>query len=220
LYSALAELIQHYVPGRTVSRYDFLAGVIGSAVFALIAYLRFKREKPFLLLHICCVGCGAFVADLLRKEYSVVLFFYNPNIFPKSEYDLRLQETVRVAKKLGLPLLVGDGNHSAWLKKVQGHENDPERGKRCSICYYDRLAKTAHRAKQERIKYFSSTLSVSPHKDAGILSQIGQSIEKESGVKFIDRDFKKNNGYAQSVKLSRDLNLYRQNYCGCEFSKR
>jgi len=176
--------------------------------------------KPRLLLHICCGGCGAYVAQILKKKYRVSLFLYNPNIFPEKEYNKRSQEVERIAKDSKLNLIIGDYNHKAWLEKIVGHEKDPERGERCYICYQIRMAKTAELAKLKKIKYFTTTLSISPHKDYSMILKIGQDLEKEYNLKFIDQDFKKQNGFKKSVCLAKELNLYRQNYCGCEFSRK
>jgi len=170
-------------------------------------------------LHICCIGCGAYVAGELAREFRVKLFFYNPNIYPEDEYKKRLQETKRIAEKMKLDLIVGAYDHKAWLKMIAGHETDPERGGRCRLCYRDRLRSTAEKAVAESMDYFTSTLSVSPHKDARLISKTGQEMSGRYGVKFLDRDFKKRDGFKKSCELSRQLDLYRQDYCGCEFSR-
>ena len=182
--------------------------------------LNSERLKPKLLLHVCCMGCGAYVSDFLKTDFEVILYFFNPNIFPKKEYDIRLKETERIAKKFNLRLIRDDYNHKNWLNKIKGHETDPERGERCGICYQQRLESTACLANAKKIKYFTSTLSVSPHKDANAIKAIGKKLEEKYNLKFLDNDFKKNDGFKKAVKFSKDLNLYRQDYCGCEFSRR
>jgi len=180
-----------------------------------------QENKPKLLLHICCIGCGAYVSKILRDEdYEVSLYFYNPNIFPSSEYDRRLETTERIANDFGLDLVSEEYDHGKWLEKVRGLENEPERGKRCLVCYYDRLEKTAHYARDNNFDYFSSTLTISPHKDAKSILEYGDELSDKYGIKFLARDYKKQDGFKKSVELSRKLNLYRQNYCGCEFSRR
>lgn len=179
-----------------------------------------KTKKPKLLLHICCAGCGAYVSSVLREEFEVNLYYYNPNIFPEFEYDARLLEVKRIGEEFGLELLIGGNDHKEWLKKIKGKESEPERGERCRICYQDRLESTALLAAKRGIGYFASTLSVSPHKDAAIISLIGKELEKSHDVGFLDRDFKKQDGFKKSLALSKDLKIYRQNYCGCEFSRR
>ena len=179
-----------------------------------------KEKKSKCLLHICCVGCGAYVSEVLQANYDITLYFYNPSIFPRTEYDKRLDETVKVSEKLGLPLIVGTYNHSIWLESVKGLEQEPERGKRCVVCYDDRLKTTADKAVELGIEYFTTTLSVSPHKDFAKIKEIGDSLAQEFKIKFIDQDFKKQDGFKKACSLSKELNLYRQNYCGCEFSMR
>jgi predicted adenine nucleotide alpha hydrolase (AANH) superfamily ATPase len=177
------------------------------------------EKKPRILLHICCAGCGAYVGQLLKENYSVTLFFYNPNIFPKSEYDLRLEEVNKIAAKYGLPLIIEDYDHNEWLKKISGFESEPEKGGRCEICYRDRLQKTAKAAQKNNFDYFTTTLTVSPHKLARSIINIGLNLSASYGIKFLDEDFKKQDGFKKAGVLSRELNLYRQNYCGCEFSR-
>lgn len=179
-----------------------------------------KKDKPALLLHVCCIGCGAYVSRLLSIDFKVSLYFYNPNIFPQEEYKKRLEETERIAKQFGFELIVGDYGHGEWLKRVKGHEKDPERGDRCRICYRCRLEDTARLAVKKGFEYFTTTLSVSPHKDAKAINEIGKELEQKYKLKFLDKDFKKKDGFKKSTKLSCELGLYRQNYCGCEFSRR
>lgn len=219
-YAQALEYIQQFIPGRTASIYDTIAGLIGGVIAIIVIYfLDYKQfRKPRMLLHICCIGCGAYVSQVLKKDYRLTLYFYNPNIFPESEYHLRLKETRRVARKFGLKVLVGKYRHNDWLTKIKGHEHEPERGGRCVICYRDRLEATAHVAHQFGYDYFTSTLTVSPHKLAAAINQIGQELEKEYQVKFLVSDFKKQDGFKKSLALSRELGLYRQDYCGCEFS--
>ena len=176
--------------------------------------------KPKLLLHICCGGCGAYVAQVLKKKYRVSLFLYNPNIFPEEEYNKRRQEVVKIANDTKLSLILSDYDHNKWLGEVKGHESDSERGGRCFICYQARMTKAAKVAKMKNFEYFTTTLSISPYKDYLTISKIGHELEKEYGVKFVDQDFKKQDGFKKSVCLSRELGLYRQNYCGCEFSRK
>lgn len=179
-----------------------------------------KTKKPKLLLHICCAGCGAYVSSVLKEEFEVILYYYNPNIFPESEYDVRLSEVKRIAEVSGLELVIGSYDHAKWLEKTLGKEKEPERGGRCLVCYRDRLTSTAILASERSIGLFASTLSVSPHKDFVVISLIGRELEKKYQISFLDRDFKKQDGFKKSLIMSRDLNLYRQNYCGCEFSRR
>jgi epoxyqueuosine reductase len=178
-----------------------------------------KIFKPKLLLHICCVGCGVYISGLLKRAYEVRLFFYNPNIWPEEEYKIRLAEAEKIAKQHDLKIIIGEHDHLAWLEAVSGHETDSERGERCLICYKYRLEKTAAMAKEEKCDYFSTTLTMSPHKNAEAINKIGAELSVKYGVNFLIADFKKQDGFKKSSALSRELGLYRQNYCGCEFSK-
>ncbi len=182
--------------------------------------IKLNTNKPRLLLHICCAGCGVYVSRELTRDFAVTLYFYNPNIFPEKEYQLRLKETEKIAAQFNINLIVGEYNHHFWLKKIKGYELEPEKGKRCLICYEDRLRQTANYARSHNFPFFATTLTVSPHKDARAISRIGQQLAIEFSVKYLDRDFKKQDGFKKTCLLSRQLNLYRQNYCGCEFSRR
>lgn len=179
-----------------------------------------NEKKPSLLLHICCISCGAYVSRLLSEKYKVTYFFYNPSIFPESEYKKRLAEARDIAKKYNISFVTGPYDHQAWLERIKGYENEPEKGRRCQLCYYDRLKTAAVLAEKKGFDYFTTTLTISPHKDAGAISKIGKELENEFRIKFLDQDFKKQEGFKESVELSRKLNLYRQTYCGCEFSYR
>lgn len=179
----------------------------------------FKKKK--VLLHICCAGCGAFVSRVLMEEgYEVFLYYYNPNVSPVSEYKLRAQEVEKIAKEFNLKFFVEVYDHLSWLVKIRGLKKEPEKGKRCLVCYLDRLAKVAKKAKKENFDYFASTLSVSPHKDSTQINHIGKELENSVGVEFFFRDFKKKDGFKKASNLAKELDLYRQDYCGCEFSKR
>ena len=171
------------------------------------------------MLHVCCIGCGVYVAESLARDFRVRLYFYNPNIFPASEYEKRFRETRHVADIMKLDLIVGACDHDAWLKMIAGREKDPERGERCRLCYRERLRSTAEKAAAEAADYFTTTLSVSPHKDAKAISMLGREMAGRYGVEFLDRDFKKQDGFKKSCAKSRELDLYRQDYCGCEFSR-
>lgn len=179
-----------------------------------------QEDKPRLLLHICCAGCGAYVSQLLKNNFEVSLFFYNPNIFPESEYKMRFAEVKMIAEKYKLKLLAGGYDHQGWLNKIKGRENDLEKGQRCKICYFDRLEKTAQLAKKEGFNFFTTTLTVSPHKLAKEIIEFGQKLSQEYGVKFLPEDFKKKDGFKKASALAKEIGLYRQNYCGCEFSRR
>ncbi|OGF24295.1 hypothetical protein A3H09_02750 [Candidatus Falkowbacteria bacterium RIFCSPLOWO2_12_FULL_45_13] len=177
------------------------------------------NQKSSLLLHICCVGCGVYASQLLKQDYDIMLFFYNPNIWPEEEYNKRLAEAEKIAEQFNLKLIEGAYDHNRWLEAVRGRENDPERGQRCLICYKFRLDKAAAVAKKLNREYLITTLTTSPHKDALAVNKIGQGAAANFQLKFLTQDLKKQDGFKKSAALSRQLGLYRQNYCGCEFSR-
>lgn len=219
-YALAGEYLQTFIPSREASLLDLLAGALGIIAAIAYAFYRFRKTKPKLLLHICCAGCGAYVAQVLKKDYDVILYFYNPNIYPESEYKKRLGEAKKIAAISRLKLILEKYDHGAWLKKIKGYEKDLERGERCRICYRDRLEKTAKIAQKKSFALFTTTLTISPHKDAKTISQLGQGMERKYKVKFLDRDFKKQDGFKKSSCLCKKLGLYRQDYCGCEFSRK
>jgi len=177
------------------------------------------RLKPSLLLHICCAPCSAFISrDILLPNYRLTWYFYNPNLNSEKEYRLRLESVQLVAKEFNIPLLIEPYRHEPWLSLIRGRENDPERGNRCRLCYYDRLAKTAALAKEKRFDFFSTSLLVSPYKNSTMIVNLGQELASQQRVKFLATDFQANNGYSQSQALAKDLGIYRQKFCGCEFS--
>lgn len=171
-----------------------------------------------ILLHCCCAPCAAYVIKKLQERYNVTLFYFNPNIFPEEEYKKRLNETKSYLKKIDIPLLEGEYDHNWWLKQVRGFENEPERGKRCKICYKLRLEETAKRAKRLGFNLFCSTLSISPHKDAELINKIGRDLLNKYNVQYLESDWKKHDGFKKSCDISKEQGFYRQEYCGCEFS--
>jgi predicted adenine nucleotide alpha hydrolase (AANH) superfamily ATPase len=177
------------------------------------------KKKPSLLLHICCAGCGAFVSQELREQYDLSLFFYNPNIHPESEYKKREVEVVEIARKYNIPLIIENYHHDKWLLDVKSLEQEPEKGKRCYKCYKYRMKKVAKKASEMKFDFFSTTLSVSPYKIYAYIKEIGDELARKYSLGFHDQDYKKKDGFKKASALSCKLNLYRQNYCGCEFSK-
>jgi predicted adenine nucleotide alpha hydrolase (AANH) superfamily ATPase len=173
-----------------------------------------------LLLHSCCAPCSTHVIDVLKSQYDLTLFYYNPNIFPKEEYEKRLAEQKRYAEFLGVKLLTKDYDEQEFLSKVKGLELEKEGGKRCNVCFEIRLRETAKVCKENGFDIFATTLSVSPHKNSNIINNIGRGIAEEYGVDFLEESFKKKEGYLHSIQLSKEFGLYRQNYCGCRFSLR
>jgi predicted adenine nucleotide alpha hydrolase (AANH) superfamily ATPase len=175
---------------------------------------------PKLLLHACCAPCATHPVRLLRERFDVVVYFDNPNIQPAGEYRARLEEIRSLAARWKFPLLEGGNDGDAWLAAVAGHEEEPEGAVRCEICYRFRLERTARRAKASGMDGFASTLSISPHKKADVINRIGGEAGDSEGILFIDADFKKKDGFKASCDLSRLEGLYRQDYCGCVFSRR
>ena len=172
------------------------------------------------LLHICCAPCGTVPIKRLLSEYSVSGFFYNPNIYPESEYFFRKKEFEDYLSELGIPFYSGTYDNDAWEESVKTFKDEPEGGARCWICYRFRLRETAAAAKKLGISFFSTTLTLSPHKNAELINKIGIEIGSESGVKFLEKNFKKSDGFKESCQMSSERNMYRQNYCGCRYSLR
>lgn len=183
-----------------------------------------KREgkKPRLLLHACCAPCSSYVLEYLREHFDITLYFYNPNISPKEEYVFRQAELIRLVGEMGFPITVVSEKYSPkeFFEVSKGLEKEPEGGERCFKCYRLRLSKTAEYAKENGFEYFTTTLSISPYKNAEKLNEIGKELSEKVGVNYLYSDFKKKNGYKHSIELSKEYNLYRQDYCGCIFSKR
>lgn len=179
--------------------------------------------KPRLLLHCCCAPCSSYVFEYLCRYFDITVCYYNPNISPESEYNHRLDELRRLAAEMpqasGVKFCRAEYDNEAFLKIARGHEKDKEGGERCFACYRLRLEYTAEKAKLEKFDYFTTTLSISPMKNAEWLNSIGAELEKEYGVKYLYSDFKKREGYKRSIQLSGEYSLYRQDYCGCVYSR-
>ena len=171
-----------------------------------------------LLLHVCCAPCACGVLPRVISARPT-LYFYNPNIDTTEEFEKRLREVERLAALYDLPLLVEPYDHAEFLCAARGSEAAPEGGKRCEKCIRLRIEKTAEKAKSLGFTEFCTTLSVSPHKNATLINEIGFASENKTGVKWIPSDFKKRNGFYESTRISREMNMYRQSYCGCEFAK-
>lgn len=176
--------------------------------------------RPKLLLHICCGPCSTEVIRRLEGDYEVVGFFYNPNIHPEDEYQKRLLEVQRISALWRVPVDTGPYDHERFLVVARGMEEEPEGGKRCRACYRLRLEETARRAKENGCTVVASTLTIGPHKPAPVVNAIGREVCAAQGVAFLEADWKKEDGFKHSIELSRDLGLYRQTWCGCEFSRR
>lgn len=184
-----------------------------------------QREgvTPSLLLHSCCAPCSSYVLEYLAPYFKIYDFYYNPNISPKQEYEERREELKRLIEEMGLSasviFLEGDYHPEEFFAMAKGLEDLPEGGERCFRCYELRLREAAVKAKELRLDYFATTLTISPLKNAQKLNEIGERLAEEYGVAYLPSDFKKKNGYKRSVELSAQYELYRQNYCGCVFSK-
>lgn len=177
-----------------------------------------SRKK--LLLHACCAPCSSYVVEFLKEYFDITILFYNPNIYPKEEYELRLREEIKLAEDFNVELICGDYYPQEFFDEVKGYENEPEGGERCLRCFRQRLLYTAKKAKELNFDYFTTSLTISPLKNAENLNKIGVEVGKQEGVEFLLSDFKKRGGYARSVELSNQLGFYRQNYCGCVYSKK
>lgn len=181
-----------------------------------------EGRKPTLLLHSCCAPCSCAVIEYLLQHFEITIFFYNPNITFEDEYKIRLEEQKDYLKKRGYNIEVIEGNYNPkedFFEKVKGLEKAKEGGERCFKCYNLRLEETALKAKELGFEYFSSVLSISPLKNAQWINEIGNSLAEKYQIKFLNGDFKKKSRYLQSVNISKEFNLYRQDYCGCVFSK-
>ena len=179
-----------------------------------------QDTKPTLLLHCCCAPCSSACIERLDPFFDITLFFYNPNIEEAAEYEKRKQELIRFAKEKNIKVLDVSHDAIAFMKISKGHEQDKERGKRCFLCYQLRLRKTGMVAKENGYDYFGTTLSISPFKNATWINEIGSSLEKELHLPYLYADFKKKSGYQRSIELSKKYGLYRQDYCGCSYSKK
>ncbi len=178
------------------------------------------EKKKKLLLHACCAPCSSFVITYLKDYFDITLFFYNPNITDLAEYNLRLAELKRFANNFGLQVVDIGHNQDEFYSAIKGLENEREGGSRCAICYNLRLEKCAEIAKNNGYDLFCSTLSISPLKNAKLINEIGEKLQTAYNVTYLFNDFKKKGGYLRSIELSKEYGLYRQNYCGCEYSKR
>ena len=188
----------------------------------LIGRLGKEERVPSLLLHSCCAPCSSYVLEYLSNYFKITVFYYNPNIYPESEYTKRIleQQTLLSQMKTCHPVTFMAGNYDSdrFYEMAKGLEHVAEGGERCSKCYELRLREAAEVARKCGFDYFATTLSISPLKNAVKLNEIGMRLAKEYGVDYLLSDFKKKNGYKRSIELSKRYGLYRQDYCGCEFS--
>jgi len=182
------------------------------------------NKTPKLLLHSCCAPCSSYVISYLSEFFDITIFYYNPNISPKEEYEKRKEEQIRLINEMPtknkVSILDCDYDNDLYEKTISGLEKEPEGGRRCYKCFMLRLDKTAKEAKDNNFDYFSTTLSVSPYKNSKVLNEIGIELQDKYNIKWLYSDFKKKDGYKKSILLSKEYNLYRQNYCGCKYSKK
>ena len=185
--------------------------------------LKNLTSTPTLLLHSCCAPCSSYVLSYLTKYFKITVLYYNPNISPKEEYEKRKEEQIRLINEMPfvnpVTIIDCDYDNDKFEEIVKGLEEEKEGGCRCHKCYRLRLEKTATLAKQNHFDYFGTTLTVSPYKNSQKLNEIGAELESIYQVPYLYSDFKKKKGYKKSIELSRIYNLYRQNYCGCVYSK-
>ena len=181
-------------------------------------------EAPTLMLHSCCAPCSSYVLEYLAEYFKITVVYYNPNISPEEEFRKRDEEQRRFISQLPvknpITLLTQFYDPNEFYEAVKGLEQEPEGGKRCFVCYRLRLERAARLAKEQGFDWFTTTLTLSPLKNSQIINRIAEEVSQKYGVKNLPSDFKKREGYKRSIELSREYGLYRQNYCGCEFSKR
>lgn len=186
----------------------------------------FAKEDiiPTLLIHSCCAPCSSYVLEYLSQYFYITVLYYNPNIYPPTEYDHRVNEQERLIQQMNFKypvrLIKGDYEPADFYAVTKGLEKEEEGGERCFHCYELRLKEAARIAKLQEFDYFTTTLTISPKKNSAKLNEIGQKLGKEYGVSYLSSDFKKKEGYKRSIELSKEYDLYRQDYCGCVFSQR
>jgi len=189
----------------------------------ILAKLDPSSEKPRLLLHSCCAPCSSYVLEYLHEYFQITIYFYNPNITEKTEYEKRILEVKRLIQEMKLTdvdVIEGEQDSRSFFAMAAKWPGEKEGGLRCRDCYKMRLMSTAQLAKEGGYDYFTSTLSISPHKNAKWLNELSEEAAALYGVKSLPSDFKKRNGYKRSIELSKEYDLYRQDYCGCIFSKK
>jgi epoxyqueuosine reductase len=216
----IGEYVQGFIPGRDPSYLDFFTGLLGAILAIPIAYMLNHSPRKKILLHVCCAPCATAVTEILDAGYKLELFFFNPNIHPRSEYQKRLDEVKKLAAALGVKLRIGKYNHDDWLSAIKGHEESPEGGSRCELCFAHRLQEAADLSSRHNIPLYGTTLTISPHKNSYLVNKTGLTVSEATGQPFLAEDFKENNGWLRSLILSKKFGFYRQKYCGCEFSER
>lgn len=189
---------------------------------ALIAEMQERGDHPSLLLHACCAPCASHELSFLPDTFDLTVFYYNPNITDDEEREKRFAELDRLISDMcpSVGLIKGEADCDKFLAAAKGLESAPEGGMRCAKCFALRLEETAKKAAEEGFEYFATTLTLSPLKNPMLLNEIGEKMAQKYGVKYLASDFKKDGGYQHSIELSKQYDLYRQNYCGCAFSKK
>ncbi len=179
-------------------------------------------RTPTLLLHVCCAPCASYVLEYLSSYFLITILFYNPNIYPEKEYYKRFEEATKLLEMVKydnpIKLLSIPYSNKQFYDRVAGFENEKEGGKRCGVCFELRQEKAAQYAADNGYDFFSSSLTISPHKNAQLLNKIGHELEEKYNIRYLYSDFKKKNGYKRSVEIAKEVGLYRQDYCGCEYS--
>lgn len=199
-----------------------MAGVnYGRMLDERLEKLSISGEKPSLLLHACCAPCSSHTLTYISSYFDITLYFCNPNIAPESEFAFRLSELKRLVHELGLSINIIEEPYdpAPFYELAKGLEELPERGERCRKCIEYRLSMTGQRAKELGFDLFTTTLTISPHKDAQFINECGARVSQECGVEYLHSDFKKHDGYKHSIELSHKYSLYRQDYCGCVYSR-
>ena len=180
-----------------------------------------EQKKNKIILHACCGICSAYPVSYLQDAgYTVIVYFYNPNIYPIEEYQKRLEAEKILCKHYGCELVIADYEPNDFYNAAKGLENEPEKGARCDKCFKLRLTKTAELAKSLGIKEFTTSMVISPHKNYEKLTKIGNSIADKYSIEYLSTNFRKQDGFLKTNQISKSLNLYRQNYCGCKFAQR
>jgi len=179
-------------------------------------------DNKRILLHVCCAPDATHTIKVLQNKYNfkVFMYFFNPNIHPKEEYSIRYKSFLKLSDEWKIPYVESKYNPNDWFKITELFKDEPEGGYRCNICIKNNLFNTAKKARELGFEYFTTTLTISPHKNATVINNIGGEIAKLLGITFIRESFKKNDGFKKSLRYSKELGLYRQNYCGCIYSKR
>mgnify|MGYP000020605457 CR=1 FL=1 len=174
--------------------------------------------KEHILLHACCATCAGYVLEKLSTDYTPVLYYCNPNIYPPQEYTIRRDELKDYALKKNITFIEEEYDPERWQQTIKGLENEPEKGRRCYQCFYFRLQQTALFAQKNDIERFTTTLTVSPHKNSKMILEIGRNIGESNQLIFLAQDFKKQDGFKKTMAIAKEENFYRQNYCGCQYS--